>query len=353
MFQVIFKHSRQYSQAHINLGKEVAHVPVMLQEVLQCFQPKNSEVFIDMTFGAGGHTLALLESAPNIKVYALDRDPVAFEYAQNLSKSYPNRLIPLLGKFSELPELLKPFGVSPRSVDGFLFDFGCSSMQFDTAIRGFSTSKEGPLDMRMDGTRFPDSPTAADVLEKADEYDLVKILKIYGEEKQAKKISRAIIESRYQFKNLRTTKELCDLVASVYDIEYKTDKLDRPAHVATKTFQALRIFVNNELNELNYSIILAERYLKTGGKIVTITFHSLEDRIVKRHLSGNVIDNVINPLPVKYTDSTLWYDKEDVHCLLNSNWQSIHKHVIVPNDSEINQNPRSRSAKLRCGVKIE
>jgi len=328
------------------------HTPVMVNEVLECLQPQPGQVFIDMTFGAGGHSERILESAPDIRLIVLDRDPVAYSIARRLAVKFPGQVEPLLGRFSELPVLLRSRGIRHNSIDGILFDFGCSSMQFDVAERGFSVSKNGPLDMRMDGPRFPEEPTVADVLAKVDEEDLVKILKVYGEEKQAKKIARAVIESRYMFKKLETTSELGDLVASVCVDEERLDKLQRHAHCATKTFQALRIFVNNEVNELNFGMIIAETYLKVGGKLVTLTFHSLEDRIVKRHLLGNVIDNAINPLPLKYTNSSLWYDRNEVDSLLHTNWKLMHKHVLTPSVEEVTVNPRSRSAKLRAATKV-
>lgn len=188
------------------------HVPVMLNEVLEHLKPKPNQVILDMTFGAGGHSTALLQSAPGIKILALDRDPTANNYAKQLQEQYPNQVTPLLGRFSELPALLAANKVDFDSIDGILFDFGCSSMQFDEADRGFAISKDGPLDMRMDKDRFPDQPTAAQVLSKIDEDDLARILKVYGEEKNAKKIARGIIEARYLFKRLETTKELADVV---------------------------------------------------------------------------------------------------------------------------------------------
>lgn len=200
---------------------------------------------------------------------------------------------------------------------------------------------------------FTDEPTAADVLSKATEEDLYKIIKYYGEEKQAKKIARAIVDARYLFKKLTTTQELADLVESVSSAEYKLDKLQRRSHVATKTFQALRIFVNNELNEINYGLILAHRYLKIGGRIVTITFHSLEDTIVKRQLLGNVIEHSANPLPLKYTNVSLSINNDIVKAVMDSNWKMLHKHVIVPKFEEVDENPRSRSAKLRAAVKVK
>ncbi|CAH0550860.1 unnamed protein product [Brassicogethes aeneus] len=329
------------------------HIPVMATEVIEQLKPEENQTFLDMTFGAGGHSRKILKSAPNIKILALDRDPKAHEYALEFAREYPEQVVPLLGRFSELPQLLKERNIKFNSVDGVLFDFGCSSMQFDIGERGFSISKNGPLDMRMDGTRFPDQPTAADVLAKASEEDIYKIIKYYGEEKQAKKIARVIVEARYLFKNLTTTEQLADLVNSVSSDDYRVDKLQRHSHNATKTFQALRIFVNNELNEINYGLILAHRYLKIGGRIVTITFHSLEDTVVKRQLLGNVLENSANPLPLKYSSVTYSINNDIVMGVMDSNWKSLHKHVIVPKYEEVEINPRSRSAKLRVAVKVK
>lgn len=190
------------------------------------------------------------------------------------------------------------------------------------------------------------------MLAKASEVDIYKIIKCYGEEKQARKIARAIIEARYLFKRLTTTQDLTDLVESVCSDEYRTDMLQRKTHVATKTFQALRIFVNNELNEINYGMILAQKYLKIGGRLVTICFHSLEDTIVKRHLTGNVIENMPNALPLKYCSSSFGIDDNFMKEVMEKKWKMLHKHVIVPKIEEIERNPRSRSAKLRAAVKL-
>lgn len=328
------------------------HIPVMVDEVLRYLNPEKGNTILDMTFGAGGHSEKILESTPDIKLIALDRDPVAYNYATNLAEKYPTQVIPLLGRFSELPNLLTQQGFKQNCIDGIFFDFGCSSMQFDTADRGFSVSRNGPLDMQMDGDRCPDSPTAADVLAVATEEDIYKIIKIYGEEKQARKIARGIVESRYLFKKLTTTEELSALVESVCGYDHRLDKLHRRAHTATKTFQALRIFVNNELNEINYGMILARHYLKLGGRLVTITFHSLEDTIVKRHILGNMIENSINPLPLKYSSHTLCIDNQIIEKMMESSWYSLSKHVVVPTDEEVESNPRSRSAKLRAAVRV-
>lgn len=329
------------------------HVPVMEETVVQYLEPMPNQNFIDMTFGAGGHTTRILESAPNTRVIALDRDPLAHKLAIELAKRYPGRVVPLLGRFSELPKLLKDINVKQSSIDGILFDFGCSSMQFDIAERGFSISKDGPLDMRMDGFRFPKDPTAADVLARAEEDDLARIIKIYGEEKLAKKIAQAIVEVRYTFKKLETTRELAQLVDSVLGGQQRRDQLGRFASNATKTFQALRIFVNNELNEINYGIFVAEKYLKLGGRLATIAFHSLEDTIVKRHISGNISENRANALPLKYVSHGTYHSKDEVETLMHTPWEMLHKHVITPSDEEVESNPRSRSAKFRAAICVK
>ncbi|KAI4504098.1 hypothetical protein M0802_000569 [Mischocyttarus mexicanus] len=328
------------------------HIPVMAKEVIQYLQPSPGKVYVDMTFGAGGHCKQILKSAPDVTIFTLDRDPVAHNIAQELSKNYPGQVIPLLGRFSDLSSLLSEHKVEKKSIDGFLFDFGCSSMQFDNAKRGFSLSKDGPLDMRMDGYRCPENPTAADVIEKADEIDLYRILKIYGQEKKAKKIARALIEARYMFRKLETTKELAELVESTLGEEIRKDQLGRFSHCATKTFQAFRIFVNNELNEINYGMVLANNYLKVGGCLITISFHSLEDIIIKRHMTGNIADNVANTIPLKYLNRSKSFSINELQNIITSPWKMMHKHVLKPSFEEVDENPRARSAKFRAITKV-
>uniref|UniRef100_A0A8W7PTL7 12S rRNA N(4)-cytidine methyltransferase METTL15 n=2 Tax=gambiae species complex TaxID=44542 RepID=A0A8W7PTL7_ANOCL len=345
-------------------AKAPLHRAVMATETVKFFEPQRDQVFIDMTFGAGGHTRALLEAAPGSTVVALDRDPLAHRLACEMAAQFPGRIVPLLGRFSELPALLRTVeGLDrQRHFDGVLFDFGCSSMQFDEAARGFSISHDGPLDMRMDRDRCPEQLSAAEVLARIQEPDLVRILKVYGEEKQAKKIARAIVNARFTVKRIETTAELANIVAhclsqgesaggqGTYD--FRQDKLRRPAHVATKTFQALRIFVNNELNEINYGMVLAKHLLRTGGKLVTIAFHSLEDTIVKRHLTGHVVDDVASRVPLQYVSHTLAHETEAMQEMMKPHWKQMHKHVMVPTDEEVAENPRSRSAKLRAAVRL-
>ncbi|XP_034833866.1 probable methyltransferase-like protein 15 homolog [Maniola hyperantus] len=328
------------------------HMPVMLNEVIKHLKPMNDELYLDMTFGAGGHSRKILKSA-NCRLLTLDRDPVAYEKAKNLAVEFPGRVTPLLGKFSELPSLLKGAGINQSSVDGILFDFGCSSMQLDTKERGFSISKNGYLDMRMDAGRDPNQITAREVLATANEHELYKIFKIYGEEKKAAKIAQTIIQARYMVKNIETTHELVDVVDSCCPDEFRLDKLQRPQSNATKVFQALRIFVNNELNELNYGMVLAKYYLKLNGRLVTVCFHSLEDTIVKRHIAGNVINETANPVPLRYLNPMLVQDQDTINQFLDSPWKAINKHVEVPTDEEVDTNPRSRSARLRAAIKIK
>lgn len=327
------------------------HIPVMAREVIKTLQPESGKTYIDMTFGAGGHSKKLLESTPDIKLITLDRDPDAIQFMEKMREKYPNQLTPLCGRFSELPALLQSINVAEHSIDGILFDFGCSSMQFDQPERGFAISSNGPLDMRMDKNRYPDEPTAADVLATIDEEDLVKIIKIYGGEKKAKKIARAIIDVRYALKPVLTTQDLASIVGSCFDENYHLDLMKRPMHNATKTFQAIRIFVNNELNEINYGMQLAEKYLKIGGKLVTITFHSLEDTIVKRHIQGQVVQGVANALSLKYVNQMQVCEKDTIEQFMTSVWTPIYKHVIIPSPKEVDLNPRSRSAKLRAAIK--
>lgn len=327
------------------------HVPVMAREVVNALKPESGKTYIDMTFGAGGHSKKILETAPDVKIIAVDRDPDAMKYMHEIAEKYPNQVTPLCGRFSELPSLLESIHVREESIDGILFDFGCSSMQFDQPERGFSISSNGPLDMRMDKNRYPDEPTAADALATIDEADLAKMIKIYGGEKLAKKIARTIIDVRYALKPIRTTNDLANIVASCFDENYHLDPLNRPMHNATKTFQALRIFVNNELNEINYGIQCAEKYLKNGGRLVTLTFHSLEDTIVKRHLQGQVVQGIANALALKYVSQLQVCEQNTIESFMSSTWKPIYKHVIIPSPKEVDLNPRSRSAKLRAAIK--
>lgn len=336
-----------------NKLKSCFHCPVMVNEVLDALQPQTGQIFVDMTFGAGGHSETILRKCPGTKMYALDRDPLAYELAKEMSQQYKDRLIPMLGRFSDLDQLLAKLRLSPGTVDGILFDVGVSSMQMGDAKRGFALSQNGPLDMRMDGERVPQQVKASDVINSLDEQSLTKIFKVYGEEKLAPVISRAIIDARFMFKTIETTAELSSLVEAATNRSFRLDKLKRRSHTATKIFQALRIFVNNELNELNYGLETAHTWLKVGGCLVAITFHSLEDRIVKRHIMGIDMDERIcsGSLTQKYKNVGTWYSREEVTSVYSKWWTPVNKKVIVPSEEEVAANPRSRSAKLRAAHK--
>ncbi|NWS98205.1 MET15 protein, partial [Mionectes macconnelli] len=341
-----------------NFGR--LHIPVMVEEVLSCLSPQPGQRFLDMTFGAGGHTTALLEKANDITVYALDRDPTAYKIAQQLSESYPKQIQPLLGQFSQSEALLISSGVEPGTLDGVLLDAGCSSMQFDTPERGFSLQKDGPLDMRMDGDRYPDMPTAADVVNALDQQALASVLRTYGEERHAKKIASAIVQARSIYPITRT-QQLASIVAGAFPasaLYARKDLLERPVHVATKTFQGLRIFVNDELHELFIGLQTAEKFLKPGGRLVALSFHSLEDRIVKRFLHGIDMTEKYNlssrqKIRQALKNSSRKEDtQESPHEKSNSKWIFIQKKVLTPQSKDIQKNPRGRSAKLRAAVKV-
>lgn len=333
------------------LDDDLSHIPVMSKEVIEALQPKDNQTILDMTFGAGGHSTILLNAA-SVKIICLDRDPVAYKKAIEFSKEHDGFVTPLLGRFSEIKQAFESANIRKNSLDGILIDAGCSSMQMDSGARGFSISKNGALDMRMDGDRYPHQPTAADVLNTLDVPSLVKIFRIYGEEKHAKKVAQALFDARYMLKTINTTHELADLIQSILGSEQRFDKLQRSSHVATKIFQALRIFVNNELNELNYGMEMAYEYLKPGGRLVTLTFHSLEDRIVKRHIIGIDMDEPVSQnIRQKYSNAFMWHSQEAIDGLYSNRWTSVYKHVVKPSAEEVHMNPRSRSAKLRAAVK--
>ncbi|KAM6274621.1 12S rRNA N(4)-cytidine methyltransferase METTL15 isoform 1-T2 [Porphyrio hochstetteri] len=341
-----------------NFGR--LHIPVMLEEVVNCLSPQPGQRFLDMTFGAGGHTTALLEKASDITVYALDRDPTAYKIAQQLSESYPKQIRALLGQFSQLEALLISSGVEPGTLDGVVLDAGCSSMQFDTPERGFSLQKDGPLDMRMDNDRYPDMPTAADVVNALDQQALASILRTYGEERHAKKIASAIVQARSIYPITRT-QQLASIVAGAFPasaLYARKDLLQRPTHVATKTFQGLRIFVNDELHELFIGLKTAEKFLKPGGRLVALSFHSLEDRIIKRFLHGISMTekyNLGSRQKIRHALKNCFED-DDAQDLprgkSNSRWNFIQKKVLTPQAKDIQTNPRGRSAKLRAAVKL-
>ncbi|NXC88779.1 MET15 protein, partial [Cercotrichas coryphoeus] len=341
--------TEELPQSTENNNFERLHIPVMLEEVVNCLSPQPGQLFLDMTFGAGGHTAALLERASGVTVYALDRDPT----------EWPSRIQPLLGQFSQSEALLISSGVEPGTLDGVLLDAGCSSMQFDTPERGFSLQKDGPLDMRMDGDRYPGMPTAADAVNALERRALAAVLRAYGEERRAGSIAAAIVRARSVCPITRT-QQLASIVAGAFPasaLYARKDLLQRPAHVATKTFQGLRIFVNNELHELYIGLKTAEKFLKPGGRLVALSFHSLEDRIIKRFLHGIDMTEKYNlGSKQKIRQALKNSSKEDTQgspCgKSNSKWIFIQKKVLTPQAKDIQTNPRGRSAKLRAAIKL-
>lgn len=306
----------------------MAHYPVMLPEVLSTLTPRDGEVYVDGTFGAGGYTRAFLESA-DCTVIAIDRDPAAVERADELKKEFGDRLVFVRGRFGDALELVKAAGY--EQVDGFVLDVGVSSMQFDEANRGFSFRFDAPLDMRMD-TESGD--TAADLVNTMDEEDLANLIYKYGEERKSRYIAREVVAQR-QAAPIETTLQLADLIRKVV-FKSPKDKIDP----ATRTFQALRIAVNDELGELERGLIAAEELLKEGGRLVVVSFHSLEDGIVKSFLyerSGKT------PAPSKYLPSAP--PSADASFTLSP------KKPLDPSEHEISENARSRSARLRGAVR--
>ncbi|XP_040835953.1 12S rRNA N4-methylcytidine (m4C) methyltransferase [Ochotona curzoniae] len=330
------------------------HIPVMVDEVVRCLAPQKGQIFLDMTFGSGGHSRAILQKESDITLYTLDRDPAAYAIAEQLSGFYPKQVRAMLGQFSQAEDLLMKAGVQPGTFDGVLLDLGCSSMQLDAPERGFSIRKDGPLDMRMDGGRYPDMPTAADVVNALDQPALASILRTYGEEKHAKKIASAIVLARTVCPITRT-QQLASIIAGAFPpsaIYARKDLLQRSTHIATKTFQALRIFVNNELNELYAGLKTAQKFLKPGGRLVALSFHSLEDRIVKRFLHGISMTERFN-LSVKQKVAEASQLSSEVPAgKAPLMWELINKKVLTPEDQDVQENPRGRSAKLRAAIKL-
>ncbi|KAM3877044.1 12S rRNA N(4)-cytidine methyltransferase METTL15 [Diretmus argenteus] len=323
------------------------HTPVMLKEVLHYLDIHPGQVVLDMTFGGGGHTKAILNMIPDVTVVALDRDPTAFALAQQLAEQHTGRVQPLLGRFSEIETLLPKMKINPGSIDAVLLDAGCSSMQMDQPDRGFSLSKDGPLDMRMDGHRYPDMPCAADAVNALDQQALVSLLKAYGEEKHARKIASAIVEARRVYPIIRT-QQLASVVAGSFPaaaLYARKDKLQRHSHVATKTFQALRIFVNDELNELYAALCAAQTMLRPGGRLCVITFHSLEDRLVKHFLQGDDLSTLHQRRQRQREAEKSEVGVKSVH------WFPLRKGVITPQTEDVKENPRGRSAKLRAALR--
>ena len=304
------------------------HQPVMLDEVLESLQPQDNAVYIDATFGRGGYTRAILEHA-NCTVIAIDRDPDAIAAGQALVDEMKGRFILKEGPFSSLADLAKSEGF--EKIDGIVFDLGLSSPQLDEAERGFSFRLDGPLDMRMEKS----GQDAADFINSADEADIAHVIWMYGEERASRRIARAIVKARAEAPITRT-KELAKLVQSVMP-RPKPGQIDP----ATRTFQGIRIHINGELDEIEAAMGAAENMLKPEGRLVVVSFHSLEDRIIKTFMlkrSGQ------GPRPSRHLP--------DIETAPAS-FSLPSRKPVLPSDDEIAVNPRARSAKLRLAVRTD
>jgi 16S rRNA (cytosine1402-N4)-methyltransferase len=307
---------------------ESPHIPVLLDEVLDALDVRDGATYVDGTFGAGGYTLAMLNRA-GCTVYAIDRDPNAAAAGRALPEAKAGRLTLLEGRFGDMDRLLAESGVN--RVDGIALDIGVSSMQLDQAERGFSFAKDGPLDMRMEQA----GPSAADVVNEADEGELANIIFRLGEERHSRRIARAIVAARAE-KPFERTLELAAVVAKV------VRKSNDGIHPATRTFQALRIHVNDELGELERGLAAAEKLLAPGGRLAVVTFHSLEDRVVKTFLKQRSGDM---PAPSRHLPQPV-SGPAPTFTLLG-------RKAIAAGAAELARNPRARSAKLRAAIRTE
>ena len=311
-------------------GGPARHIPVMLSEVIEALEPRDGKHFIDGTFGAGGYTSRLLESA-HCSVLAIDRDPDAAKFARALEERFPGRLKFVLGRYAEMREIAEREGIA--AVDGVALDLGVSSMQLDEPERGFSFAQDGPLDMRMGAEGL----TASDLVNALPERDLAAILSTLGEEKRARSIARAIVARRAEARILRTG-ELADIVARVLGRRH-----DETKHPATRTFQALRLYLNEELLELARGLSAAEHLLNPKGRLAVVTFHSLEDRIAKRFFAAR-------SMPAPRASRHL---PEQGGSTFLPSFRLLNRRPLSPSKDEIRLNPRARSARLRAGERTD
>lgn len=298
------------------------HIPVLLDEVLAALSPLEGKRVVDGTFGAGGYSRALLEAGAI--VIAIDRDPSVKPFADALMAEFEGRLIFVPGTFSELDTLAAEHG----PIDGVVLDIGVSSMQLDQAERGFSFMREGPLDMRMSG----EGESAADLVNTLDAEPLANLLYAFGEERKSRRIAQFIVSAREE-KRIETTLELAKV------IEKAIGRKPGDAHPATRSFQALRIAVNAEFDQLVEALFAAERLLADGGKLAVVTFHSLEDRIVKRFFDPDKG----GPAQSRHLPQVKVEDRR---------WLEVAK-ARKAGESELNRNPRARSAILRAATRSD
>jgi len=304
------------------------HIPVLLNEVVDALAPRAGGRYLDGTFGAGGYTTAMLDRA-DCRVIAIDRDPDAIAAGRALAERYAPRLTLIEGRFGDMADLLSAEGVD--DVDGVTLDLGVSSMQFDQAERGFSFRNPGPLDMRMGRS----GPSAADLVNDTEEEELADIVWRYGEERKSRRVAHAIVEQR-RLKRIETTAELASIVRRAVGPQAKDD-----SDPATRTFQALRIAVNDELGELERGLAAAEAVLAPGGRLAVVSFHSLEDRAVKEFVRARAGRT---PGPSRHAPPRAEQRTASL--------RDLSRKPVLPSEAEISANPRSRSARLRVAEKL-
>ena len=297
---------------------QLSHFPVMVKEVVSFLKPKPEKIYLDCTFGQGGYSRKILESA-KCKVCAIDRDLNSNKYAKILSQKFNTRFTFRNGKFSDLPFFLNKNNI--KAIDGMVLDLGISNTQLNDPKRGFSFNYDGPLDMRMDNINT--KLTAETIINEYDEKELSDIFFYYGEERNSRKIANSIVEFRKK-KKIDSTKILSDIVQKINKYKFK--------HPATRVFQALRIVINEELNELEEALKISLEILTKNSRIVIVAFHSLEDKIIKNFFKKNGYQN---------------FNGDN-----KNGFRIITKKPITPSLEEININPRSKSAKLRVAQKI-
>ena len=308
------------------------HKPVLVRETLTLLDPRESGVFVDATLGGGGHAVEILERVgPDGVLIGIDRDPDAIEYTRERLKDYGERVKLVQGNYQDIGKILTSIGIT--EIDGAIFDLGVSSHQLD-ADRGFSFQRDEELDMRMN----PDENTlsARDIVNTYTEFDLANVIWQYGEERYSRRIARAII-SRREHEPITRTKELAEIIWNAVPAQYRHGEI----HPATRTFQAIRIRVNRELDAIETGIPAAINILKVGGRICVISFHSLEDRIIKnlfRKFSGRC------ECPPRMPDCRC--GAVDILKILTNK-------PVIAGEDEVRENPRSRSAKLRCAMRIK
>lgn len=326
------------------------HIPVLLSEIVESLAPNDNDLIIDATFGAGGYTRAILEAA-NCRVLAFDRDITAVRAAADMCEEFAARLRIVNQPFSRMEEFARreetPAGaalIEGPFVDGVVLDIGVSSMQLDQAERGFSFQSDGPLDMRMSAATDPvtgaaveSGESAADFLNTADEETIANVIYTYGEEHKSRSIARAIVKARAD-KTFTRTLELADVVLRVFHGR----KVDG-RHPATRTFQALRIYINDELGELATALAAAERILKPDGRLVVVTFHSLEDRIVKKFFNART---------GKESRGSRHLPEQSIKSIEPS-FRFVNARPLTPSKGELDVNPRARSARMRSAIRTE